>query len=199
MDKGSGSGWRLRPPGAGARQQRTVDVGPPEPQWPSTMMAVGVLLFIVLFWTIGQLTFISFTELFRWLALLAFAGNFLPRRWVEKRFAMDRLEWFWFNLLAVGPMIFCGCLLLNFFVHGPERKMLVHARPGFDLHAYWLEQRELPPHLPLPANFDEDPEQVREVLTKTYYDDVVIGVARGSFGYLVITSRTEIRELMAPD
>ncbi len=159
------------------------------------MMAVGLLLFIVLFWTVGQLTFISFTELFRWLALFAFSGNLLPRSWVEKRFAMDRLEWFWFNLLAVGPMIFCACLLLNFFVHGPERNILVQNGRSFSLHAHWQEHRELPPHISIPSTISEDPRQLREALTAAGLNDVVYGIARGSFGYDVITSRIEIREL----
>ena len=197
MDKGSGEEWRLRPPGARARQQRTVDAEPQGPQWPTTMMAVGLLLFIVLFWTIGHLTFISYTDLFRWLALFAFSGNLLPRRWVEKRFAMDRLEWFWFNLLAVGPMIFCGCLLLNFFVHGPEQEILVPGGRGFNLHAYWQEHRELPPHVPLLSDL-EDPAQFRAAIDRAGRNDVVYGIARGSFGYVVITSHTEVRELRLP-
>ena len=188
MDKSSGEGWRLRPPGARARQQRTVDAGPPEPQWPSTMMAVGVLTLIVLFWTVGQRTLISFTELFRWLALFAFAGNLLPRRWVVKRFGMDRLDLFWLNLLAVGPMLFCGCLMLNFFVHGPEQKMLVHAGRGFDLHAFWQEHRALPPHSPWPDDFGNDPEKDRVAMATSGHGDVVYGLAEGMFGYMVITS-----------
>ena len=195
MDKGSSEEWRIRPPGVHVRQQRGVDADPPEPQWPTTMMALGLLLFIVLFWTVGQLTFISFTELFRWLALFAFSGNLLPRSWVEKRFAMDRLDWFWFNLLAVGPMIFCGCLLLNFFVHAPEQEILVPGGRGFGLHGYWQEHRELPPHIPIPSTISEDPQLLREALTTASLDDVVYGIARGSFGYDVITSRTEVREL----
>ena len=65
MDKSSGAGWRMKPPYDGARQQRAVDA---DVQWPSTMMAVSILVFIALFWTIGQRTLITFTELFRWLA-----------------------------------------------------------------------------------------------------------------------------------
>ncbi len=162
------------------------------------MMAVGVLLFIVLFWTIGQLTFISYTELFRWFALFAFSGNLLPKSWVEKRFAMERLEWFWFNLLAVGPMIFSGCLLLNFFVHGPEREILVHDGRGFSLHTYWQEHRELPPHVPLLVKLRDSNAEAREALLRAGRNDVVYGIARGSFGYVVITSHTEVRELDLP-
>jgi len=158
-------------------------------------MALSILLFIVLFWTIGQRTLITFQELFRWLALFAFGGNFLPRHWVEKRFEMVRSDWFWFNLLAVGPLLFSCCLLLNFFVHGPEQRMLVHARRGFDLHDYWRNHDAFPAHEPWPSDFGVDAEKDRETLAKVGYDDVVFGISRGSFGYLVITSQTEVAEL----
>ncbi|MEO5584429.1 MAG: hypothetical protein ABIQ75_03155 [Flavobacteriales bacterium] len=182
----------MRPPGAGARQQRTVDVGPPEPQWPTTMMAVGVLLFIILFWTVGQLTLISYTGLFRWFALFAFAGNLLPKHWYAKRFEMDRFEWFWFNLLAVGPMTFCAALLLNFFVHGPEQKVLVQAGRNFDLHTYWQENRALPPHFSWPAEFGNDLEEDRIAIAIARPGDVVYGLAEGMFGYVVITSGKKV-------
>lgn len=156
------------------------------------MMAVGVLLFIILFWTVGQLTLIAYTDLFRWFALFSFAGDLLPKRWYAKHFEMDRFEWFWFNLLAVGPMIFSASLLLNFLVHGPERKMLVQAGRSFDLHAYWQENRVLPPHLPWPADFGSDPEMDRIAIAKAGHGDMVYGLAEGMFGYVVITSVEQV-------
>ncbi len=155
-------------------------------------MAVGILLFIVLFWTIGQRTLISFIDLFRWFALFAFAGNLLPRRWYAERFAMDRFEWFWFNLLGVGPMLFCACMLLNFFVHGPEQKMLVKTGRDLDLHGYWQEHQALPPHLPWPADFGSDPEQDRVAMATAGHGDVVYGLAEGMFGYMVVTSAKRV-------
>jgi hypothetical protein len=159
-------------------------------------MAVGVLLFIVLFWTIGQRTLITFTELFRWFALFAFAGNLLRRRWYMKRFAMERLEWFWFNLLAVGPLLFACCLLLNFLVHGQEQKMLVHAGRGFDLHEYWRAHGAFPPHSPWPSNFGNVPERDRFAMSTAGPGDKVYGLAEGLLGYLVITEETEARTLL---
>lgn len=159
-------------------------------------MAVGILAFIIIFWTVGQRTLITFNALFRWFALFAFAGNLLPQRWYAKRFAMDRLEWFWFNLLAVGPLLFGCCLLLNFFVHGPEQRMLVRAGRGFSLHEHWRNQGTLPPHLPWPNDFGSDPEKDRLALSTASVDDKVYGVAEGFFGYIVITGETEVRELL---
>ncbi len=162
-------------------------------------MVVSILLFIALFWSIGQRTLVTFTELFRWLALFAFAGNILPKRWVEKRFDMDRLEWFWFNLLAVGPLLLACCLVLNFFVHGPEQKILVHVQQGFDLHEYWRIHDALPSHLQWPSDFGEDAARDREVLSAVSPDELVFGIARGTFGYLVITSQTKVSELRTSD
>jgi hypothetical protein len=39
---------------------------------------------------------------------------------------MERLEWFLFNLLAVGPFVLSFLLWLNLLVHGEERT--VHHR-----------------------------------------------------------------------
>lgn len=158
------------------------------------MMALGILIFIIVFWTVGQRTLIAFTELFRWFALFAFAGNLLPRRWYAKRFAMDHLEWFWFNLLAVGPLTLCCCLLLNFLLHGPEERMLVQQGRSFDLQGYWREERSLPPHLPWPSNFGADPEKDRLALSTANPGDKVYALAEGCLGYLVVTEATLIRE-----
>jgi hypothetical protein len=173
------------------RQQQAVDSGP---QWPVTAMVLGIFLFIVVFWTLGQFTLIGFTELFRWFALFAFGGNLLPQRWYGKRLVMDRLEWFWFNLLAVGPALFALGLSLNFFIHGPEQKMLVQLGHGFNLHDYWLHNRELPPHLPWPGDFGVDPEKDRLALSSARHGDKVYGLAKGLFGYLVITGVEEVGE-----
>ncbi|MGV9012657.1 MAG: hypothetical protein ACOH13_08700 [Flavobacteriales bacterium] len=163
-----------------------------EAGWPSTLMAVGVLGFIIVFWLVGSRTLISFNALFRWFALFAFAGNLMPRKWFIGNFRMDRLEWLWFNLLAVGPIIFNVCLLLNFLVHGPEQHLLVRAERDFNLHGYWMEHRELPPHLPWPADFGTDPEKDRAAMANAKLDNKVYGLAEGLFGYLVITSEKRV-------
>ncbi len=159
-------------------------------------MALGILVLIVLFWTVGQRTLVSYSVLFRWLALFAFAGNLLPRKWYAKRFAMDHLEWFWFNLLAVGPAIFCSCLLLNYLVHGQEQRMLVQQGRSFDLPRYWREQGELPPHRPWPNDLGADPEKDRLAFSTAGADDKIYALAQGCFGYVVITEVTHVHDLM---
>lgn len=195
MDKGRDAGWRLRRPGD-AIGRSAVKLEGSEPQWPTTLMVVGIFLFLVVFWSLGQLTLIGFIDLFRWFALFAFAGNFLPGRWWGKTLGRDRMDRFWFNLLAVGPAVFSCALLLNFFTHGPEQKMLV---PGvsadFDLHGYWREHGELPDHLPWPADFGNTPEKDQMALSTARTGGIVFGLAQGGLGYFVITDRVNVREL----
>lgn len=163
----------------------------------TTLMAVGVLLLVIVFWLIGTRTLISFNAMFRWFALFAFIGNLLPTKWVAKRFRMDRLEWLWFNLLAVGPLVFSTCLSLNFFIHGPEQKMLVHGQaPAFDLKRFWEENRALPPHLPWPTDFGVDEEKADAALRTADINDRVFGLSKGLFGYLVISDITEVGTLL---
>ncbi len=195
-DKGRNTAWRLRPPGARAHQQRDVDRGDDGPQWPVYVMLSGVFGILLIFLTIGQLTLISFPELARWFALFGFAGNLVPVRLYAKAMTMDRIEWFWFNLLAVGPWLLGTGLVVNFFFHGPEQRMLVQLGHDFDLHAYWLHHGELPPHQPWPA----DPcvgrhgaPMDREMIGQ---GGVVLGLAQGALGYLVISSRHDAADLI---
>lgn len=165
------------------------------PQWPVALMLIGLFGIIVLFHTIGQRTLVSFTVFFRWFALFAFAGNLLPRHWYGKVLGMDRLEWLWFNLLAVGPLLTGAGLVVNFSFHGPVQHMLVQQGNLFDLHAYWLEHRALPPHLPWPADLGSDPAKDRLALATARQGDVVYGLAEGALGYVVIVSRGEVPAL----
>lgn len=176
----------------GTLQQPDVDTAPP---WTTTLMALGVLMLVVVFWTLGQRTLLTYTVFFRWFALFAFAGNLLPVPWAARYLKMDRLDWFWFNLTAVGPVLLSALLALNFLCHGPERMMLVRQGRGLDLHAYWREQRALPPHLPWPADFGRDPQKDRFALSTVEPGDVVYGLAEGCLGYLVITDVTDARDL----
>ena len=186
---------RERPYSSSSHTQAAVDDG--DNGWVTTLMALGLLLLIIVFWLVGMRTLISFNALFRWLALFAFAGNLLPKKWFMEHFRMDRLEWLWFNLLAVGPMIFATCLLLNFLIHGREQNMLVHGQGAyFDLHGYWQENRALPPHLPWPADFDLNTEKASAALRTADVNDRVFGLSKGLFGYLVISDISEVRTLL---
>lgn len=157
-------------------------------------MLLGLFSGLFIFYSVGQLTLISFTALFRWFAVFAFAGNLLPQRWYGRALVMDRMEWFWFNLLAIGPLLLGGCLVVNFVFHGPGEHMLVRQGSQVDLHRYWREHGELPPHLPWPSDFGADPAKDRMALATAAAGDAVFELAQGALGYLVITARTEVQE-----
>lgn len=176
-----------------ARQQHGVEA---EPQWPATWMALGVLVAIVAFWTLGQRTLIGYNAYFRWLAVLCFAGNLLPRRFLAERLLLDRSGWFWFNLLAVGPFLWAAGLSLNFLVHGPEQRMLVTARAGNDLHEHWRLTGNFPPHRPWPPDLGADPLKDRVALTSAGPEDQVYTLAEGCLGWLVITGVQDVREVL---
>jgi hypothetical protein len=175
------------------RQQRGVEA---EPQWPATWMAVGVLVAIVAFWTVGHRTLISYNAYFRWLAVLCFTGNLLPRRLYAERLPMDGSGWFWFNLLAVGPILWSVCLSLNFLVHGPEQRMLVVAGAGQDLHEHWRLTGSFPPHRPWPSDWGADQLKDQEALSGAGPDDQVYALAEGCLGWLVITEVHGVQELL---
>lgn len=68
---------------------------------------------------LGARTFIPWLTLVRWLVLLCVVGNLVPYVSSGLRFGMARLEWFFFNLLAIGPTITSLLIIVNHFVHGP--------------------------------------------------------------------------------
>src|SRR5688572_14360674 len=119
------------------RQQRKVDEHGPERSWPGNLMAFGVFIFLFGFWFLGSRTLISYTDLFRWFALFAFGGNLVPYQYGGQKLRMERLEWFLFNLLAIGPFLFTSALAINFFIHSPVEYFAVPHRQVPDVHRYW--------------------------------------------------------------
>jgi hypothetical protein len=147
--------------------------------WPGTAMALGVVVWVLCFWFLGSRTLIGYLDLFRWFALFAFAGDLLPYRRSGLKLGMDRLEWFLFNLLAVGPMLFALFLGLNMLFHGQEELVVVRQAKYMDPRRHWLEEGVLPhgePYVP------------GEVIRHLGPDDRMLGVAPGLFGYPVITT-----------
>jgi hypothetical protein len=145
--------------------------------WPGTLMAFGVFVWLVSFWFIGTRTFIQFSELLRWFALFAFVGNLVPYKSIAARSKMERLEWFLFNLLAIGPFLFAIALSCNFFFHGKEMKYLVPQAHGMDLLRYWRENDDFP--LMIPVEFEQQ-------ITIAGPGDQLLVVAKGSLGYDVL-------------
>lgn len=147
-------------------------------------MAIGIFLFLISFWFLGSRTLITYTDLFRWFALFAFAGNLIPYRMSGLRFGMERLEWFLFNLLAVGPSLFTIGLALNFFIHSQPEYFAVPHQQHLDVHRFWIENDQLPEMKPI------------EVESRSRHIGwIEIGIAQGLFGYPVITTISPIEPL----
>jgi len=177
---------RTRPIQRHRHQHTAVDASARDQSWPGTLMVFGIFVVVISFWWVGTRTLVSYMELARWFALFAFVGNLLPYQWVGLRMGMERLEWFLFNLLAVGPFVFSGLLWLNLLVHGPQQFAIIQSDISLEfVRNYWMVNGELPPSEPLHLLPGEAPDPSEQ------YGSVgghVIGTARGVLGYEVITT-----------
>jgi hypothetical protein len=105
---------------SGATHQQPVVKGMAREQyWPSTLMGLGIFVGLVSFFTVVYWTLIAPDLLFRLFLVLCFVGNLLPYMRSGLWLGMERLEWFLFNLLSVGPLGTSLLLWLNFLGHGP--------------------------------------------------------------------------------
>lgn len=111
---------RYRPGAGGEHQQRNVEARVRDQSWPGTLMVVGVFGTIGSLFTVVTWTLMDPMVLLRVFLLLCFVGNLLPYLRSGLWLGMERLEWFLFNLLAVGPILTSLFLWLNFLCHGPE-------------------------------------------------------------------------------
>ncbi|MBX2978134.1 MAG: hypothetical protein KF905_02475 [Flavobacteriales bacterium] len=109
---------RYRQRSDNVHQQSEVKGIAREQSWPSTLMAVGVFSAIFGLVTVVPWTLIDAQWLLRGLLLLCFAGNLVPYLRSGLVLGMERLEWFLFNLLAVGPLGMGLLLWANFVFHG---------------------------------------------------------------------------------
>jgi len=156
------------------------DPGVKEQTWPGTLMVLGIFTLLLSFWWVGEETLISYTALGRWFALFAFAGNLLSYKAAGLRLGMERLEWFLFNLLAVGPLLFSVALWVNMLVHGPEQLQIVQVgHYGLNVKRYWLDHGVLPSGVPM--------EDASDVTTLEGQKNNLLGTAKGCLGYVVIT------------
>ena len=102
-------------------QQRNVKGRVREQYWPGTLMGFGIFIALGSLFTVVPWTLIDPMHLLRIFLLLCFIGNLLPYLRSGLWMGMERLEWFLFNLLAIGPLVTSALLWLNFLVHGTER------------------------------------------------------------------------------
>ena len=90
-----------------------------EQYWPGTLMGFGIFITLGSLFTVAPWTLIDPSLLLRVLLVLCFGGNLFPYLRSGLWLGMERLEWFLFNLLAVGPIGTCLLLWCNFLFHGP--------------------------------------------------------------------------------
>ncbi len=154
-----------------------------EQRWPGTLMAFGVIVFLVTLWMAISMVYLTFIELLQWFALFAFVGNLWPYVRSGLSLGMERFEWFLFNLLAVGPFLWSITLVLNMTVHGPERVYVLPVR-GLDPVKYWrhhdakLQMHEITPEQAVSGEFGLGGPEGSQLLT---------GVAEGCLGWEVRT------------
>lgn len=110
---------RYRHRSGASHQQPEVKGMAREQYWPSTLMGLGIFVGLGSFFTVVYWTLIPSDVLFRIFLVLCFAGNLLPYMRSGLWLGMERLEWFLFNLLALGPLLTSVLLWLNFLGHGP--------------------------------------------------------------------------------
>ncbi len=182
---------RYRPHSSTQHQQRVVEGGVRDQTWPGTLMVLGIFVVVISFWWVGSKTFITYSALGRWFALFAFAGNLLSYK-AGLRLGMERLEWFLFNLLAVGPLLFSLALWVNLEVHGPEKQYIVHMNGvAYDVRRFWLETGQLPPNAPIDS---KDIGTANDPLRKAPIGAHLLGTAHGLLGYEVISTWEKIGE-----
>jgi hypothetical protein len=108
-----------------------------EHYWPGTLMGIGVFIALASALTVVPWTLIAPSLLARFFIGLCFFGNLLPYARSGLRMGMERLEWFLFNLLAVGPLVTCALLWINYLFHGPVTSA-THAVSEVEDHGTYL-------------------------------------------------------------
>jgi len=106
-------------------------------RWPGTLMAIGVFVGLLSALTVVPWTLIDHGLLLRFFIGLCFVGNLLPYARSGLRMGMERLEWFLFNLLAIGPLVTCLLLWVNYIFHGSAATS-THAVIEMDDHRTYL-------------------------------------------------------------
>ena len=172
-----------RLPGAdGRHQQWTVKGAGRDRYWPETLMVSGIFVLVISFWLAAERTLIPYGTLLRWFALFAFIGNLLPYGRIAGRLGFERLEWFLFNLLAVGPLLLSLLLWVNLLFHGPETLLVVPSgQVSHTVKRYWTEHEALPQGVPVEI-LQPDPAVAAEEVPGD-----LLGTATGCLGYDVVT------------
>lgn len=128
-------------------------------------MVIGLFAMIVAFWWVASAVLITYWLVGRLFCGFAFTGNLVYGAWTRRLFGMSRSFWFMFNLLAIGPLLFCSFFALNAVFTSEQRAYMI-SEPvrGLGIKQYWIEHGSLPPVLlktpgtTISLGKDEDPE-----------------------------------------
>ena len=149
-------------------------------------MLIGLFAMIIAFWWVAASVLVSYWIIGRLFCAFAFAGNLAYGAWTRRVLGMSRSYWFMFNLLAIGPLLFCLFFGLNaLFATGPASYLIREPISGMGLKAFWVEHGELPPMVfKVPGTtVAADPEQ---------QEFSVMRVSHGLFGFDVIGWREPV-------
>lgn len=153
-----------------------------EQRWPGTVMAIALFISLYVVLWLGRRTLVETVTLVRALALFCAVGALLPYAWSGLRMGMEKLEWFLFNVLAIGPLTLSLLLLVNHFIHGPVR--YADAVIGYDVKI-GIDGPDGPREVALPGRgyfyFGED--ELASSTSRRYR----VGVAKGCLGYWSVT------------
>jgi hypothetical protein len=169
---------RYRRPAGATHQQPKVKGMAREQNWPGTLMGLGVFVGLVSFYTVVHWTLITADLLFRLFLILCFVGNLLPYMRSGLRLGMERLEWFLFNLLAVGPLGTSLLLWLNFLGHGPVMESdhsVAHVEAARTRLIYYFVDGHLK-EFPLARSVYRDPSDVIGSTIRIGQADGLLGV-----------------------
>jgi hypothetical protein len=178
---------RYRRPSGATHQQPEVKGHVREQYWPGTFMGFGIFVGLISLFTVVFWTLIAPDLLFRIFLVLCFAGNLLPYLRSGLWLGMERLEWFLFNLLAVGPLTASLLLWLNFLGHGPTEvadHSVIHVDAGSTMLTYHFANGHLKEY-PFARSVYRDP---GDVVGST----IRISQADGLFGVPVILRKEPV-------
>ena len=109
-------------------------------------MLIGLFSMIVAFWWVASAVLVSYWVVGRLFCGLAFAGNLVYGEKVRGLFSMSRSYWFMFNLLAIGPFLFCAFFGMNALFSSDPRTFIVREPlSGLGIKQHWVEHGLLPP------------------------------------------------------
>lgn len=160
-----------------------VGVDEDKRQWPPALMALGVFATIVTFWWISFTVLVSYWTVARILCAFGFAGNLFYGDWIRERTGFSRSYWFMFNMLAVGPWLFCAFFALNgLFPRSEDFYAWGRASDLEHIKRQWIETDSLPPGLTGPGV------DVSGVVLVRAWDTApgFVKVSRGAFGIPVL-------------